>query len=38
LRSGKVLHKEPTIAEKQEENEETENSTQNKQNDDIKNK
>jgi len=38
LRSGKVLQKESTIVEKQEENEETENSTQKKQNDYIKNK
>eukprot|EP00253_Pinus_taeda_P016362 PITA_16362 len=40
LRSGKVLQKEPPIAEKQEENEENENETptQRKQNDDIKNK
>jgi len=38
LRSGEVLQKEPPIAEKQEENEETENPTQKKQNDDIKNK
>lgn len=38
LRSGKVLQKETPIAEKQEENEETENPTQKKQNDDIKNK
>jgi len=38
LRSGKVLQKEPPIAEKQEENEETKNPTQKKQNDDIKNK
>eukprot|EP00253_Pinus_taeda_P017200 PITA_17200 len=40
LRSGKVLQKEPPLAEKQEENEENENetSTQKKHNDDIKNK
>lgn len=40
LRSGKVLHKESPIVDKQEENEENENETpiQKKQNDDIKNK